>query len=401
MPGIAHLIFGLFIVVPIMYIAKDRFNYKIAIIFVLNNWIGPDSYWPYRFIPLEMHAIISFVLWCIPLALFYSYLSRFSFKRKGHFFEIIDDGKREVKWRNAYLLCIAGGISHTLIDSLFHLEQSINIFQDYGFPLQSVLWFGISPIKGLDTLIILGYVSMISVSLLIIYFLGKNLKNILTFLFSTIGLVFLSFFTLGGAVFGNELEISAILFMGIFIFVPLCLLAYVANDLNEHPVKELETPPMAIESNLKLVALISLIICITFIILSIIGIISPDFFLKLFDIGGKAQEILLSFGLLIKSGFQIGETLIILYLNEFTITDILTSLTSASGFTNEFLFMIGIIVLICASIGAIGSIGLFSKKNIFRYFVIFINIMLFFFVFPFAIVLFLCQKDIKEIFIKK
>ncbi|MFX0136358.1 MAG: hypothetical protein ACFFDN_22140, partial [Candidatus Hodarchaeota archaeon] len=178
MPGIAHLLFGLFLVIPIMYIAKDRLNWKVAFIFVLNNWNGPDSFWPYGFIPFDMHAIISYVIWCIPLALYYSYLSRFSFRRKGNFFEVVDDGRREVKWRNAYILCIAGGISHTFIDTLFHLGMDIHIFQDWHIPFESVLWFGVSTLKISEGLIILGYVIMTIVSLFIIYFLNRDLKDI-------------------------------------------------------------------------------------------------------------------------------------------------------------------------------------------------------------------------------
>ena len=47
----------------------------IAFIFILNNWIGPDSYWPYGYLPFDGHAILGFLFWAIPLSLFYAYLT--------------------------------------------------------------------------------------------------------------------------------------------------------------------------------------------------------------------------------------------------------------------------------------------------------------------------------------
>ena len=66
MPGIAHLVFGLFIVIPIFYVARDKFSSKVALIFVLNNWIGPDSYWAWRFIPINAESIYGYLIWIIP-----------------------------------------------------------------------------------------------------------------------------------------------------------------------------------------------------------------------------------------------------------------------------------------------------------------------------------------------
>ena len=42
-----------------------------------------------------------------------------------------DDGVREINWKNAYLITVAGGFSHLLIDNLFYL------------PITMVLWPGI------------------------------------------------------------------------------------------------------------------------------------------------------------------------------------------------------------------------------------------------------------------
>ena len=74
MPGLGHLFFGLFLIIPILFIAKNQLNYKIAIIFVLTNWIGPDSFWPWNaIIPIDFHPLLGYIILAIPLALFYSY----------------------------------------------------------------------------------------------------------------------------------------------------------------------------------------------------------------------------------------------------------------------------------------------------------------------------------------
>ncbi|NVM00769.1 MAG: hypothetical protein HWN67_00415 [Candidatus Helarchaeota archaeon] len=397
MPGIAHLLFGLFLVIPIMYIARDRLNWKVALIFVLNNWNGPDAFWPYGFLPLDMHAILSYVLWCIPLALYYSYLSRFSFRRKGKFFEVVDDGRREVKWRNAYILCIAGGISHTFVDTLFHLGMNIHVFQDWHIPFENVLWFGVSSLNISESLIILGYVIMTIVSLLIMYFLNRDLKDIFYFLIAAIVFLFLIHFILGGDVFGGELDVSVVMFMGLFLFIPLCLLSYAANDVNENPVTEPETPIMDVNLNYKLISILALGISVAFVVLGLIGIISPDIIGRLFGLGEDLEEIITSFGLLIGSGFTLEDSLIIIMLSEELTLGKIISLMTLQNFT-YMLPIIGVIVLISASIGVIGSIGLFTKKKIFRYFVISPLLLLFFFVFPMAIILFLCQDDVKALF---
>jgi hypothetical protein len=359
MPGIAHLVFGLFIAIPIMFMLKDKLNYKVAVIFVLNNWMGPDSYWPYRYIPFDMHALIGFAIWAIPLSLYYSYLSRFSFKRSNHFFTIVDDGKRDVKWRNAYFLCIAGGICHTLIDAFFHFDihtligsQSFDFLEGWQITFKNFLGLGVSLIISADALIVLGYIIMLTISLLIIYFFKKEIKDILVFLFTIIGLVFLSIFTLGLQVFGEEGEGGAIIFSCLFVFVPLMLFAYVAKDVQQNPTNFSEK---SVNSTFKLhfIAVITCILGVLFFLLGLSGMIAPDLVKELLNL------------------------------------------------SNNILFGIGLAVTILASIGIIGGIGLFFRIPLCRYFAIFLSILLLIFVFPFAIALTLCQKDVKELFQKK
>ena len=109
MPGTGHIIYGLAIIIPILYFTKDtrNFSYKAAFIFLANNYIGPDA--AQIFIGLPFHSMIGFIMFAIPLSLFYSYFSRFSLKKtkSGKWFEWEDEGIREVNWKN---IPVSGGI---------------------------------------------------------------------------------------------------------------------------------------------------------------------------------------------------------------------------------------------------------------------------------------------------
>ena len=367
MPGIAHLAFGLMLVIPFMLFAREKFNYKVATIFVLNNWVGPDSYWAWRFIPFQMHELLGFLIWAIPLSLFYSYLSRFSFERSHRFFTIVDDGRREVSWRNSYLLCVGGATFHLLIDSLFHGGYTgFGIFppeiQDwfqssFGITLTNPnladinSWFT-STYGYPETLIIVGFVAMIAASLFIIYYLKRELKVVVIFLFALIAFIFLSQILLGWNTF-DEREFAATFYGLFFIFLPLMGFAYVMYDVNKNPRKPSE-PLMSAEWILRVTAIIALVLAGGFLFLGL----SPYF----------APSIVVS---LIGSFLTAGEIAII-----------------------------GPIVAGIAGIGLVGAIGLFFKIKVCRYITIFISILLWFFVFPLAIALSLGRSDVKVMFEK-
>ena len=356
MPGIAHLVFGLFIVIPIFFIARDRFSYKVALIFVLNNWIGPDSYWAWRFIPINAESIYGYLIWIIPLALFYSYLTRFSLQKSKHFLKLVDDGKREVSWRHSYLLCLGGGILHNHIDAFYHQGgHGVEILPNFTIGFDEFLKWGVSPIEISSGLIVIGFVLMIAVSILSMYFLNKDVKDMFIFLFAVIGVTFLLHFTLGGEYSGNELETVAIGYNFFYLFIPLMLLAYVSNYVHKNPREERETPLLNRELGLKLIAIIVIIIAGTVFYLGIDTLIGVQFITIL--IGGGIDSTVLS--------------------------------------------VIAILIIGASSLGLIGAIGLFFKNNYCRYLVIFVSILLFFFVYPFAIALFLCDKDIKVLFERK
>jgi hypothetical protein len=300
-----------------------------------------------------MHALLGFALWAILLSLFYSYLSRFSIAKTQRFFTIVDDGKRDVSWKNAYLLCLAGGISHTLIDMLFHPGHSIDLLAGVNITFDDILTWGEMSYGLSEVLIIFAYVAIIATWLLIIYFLRKELKKVLLFLLALIGSVVLLFYSLSYDLFG-ERDISVVLFMFVFVFLPLFIVVYVAKDVEKNPI-EPSRPLLEKELALKIVATIMLLIASAFFLLGLSGIIAPE----------------------------------------------IPNALLGDGLSNGTLAIIGVIVMVLSSIGIIGAVGLFFKITLCRYFVIFVCVLLIIFVFPFAIALFLCRADIKEMFVKK
>ena len=123
MPGTGHVIYGLAILIPILYFTKDdkSFSYKAAFIFLANNYIGPDA--SQIFVGLPFHSILGFLIFAVPLSAFYSYFSKFSLVKTGKYkLNWQDDGIREVKWLNSYCLTAAGGISHFFIDQFYHFH---------------------------------------------------------------------------------------------------------------------------------------------------------------------------------------------------------------------------------------------------------------------------------------
>ncbi|MCG3220123.1 MAG: hypothetical protein H7641_01980 [Candidatus Heimdallarchaeota archaeon] len=136
MAFIGHFIVGLSIVIPIYYFNREKFSHKIAAIFVLCNWLGPDSVqayfflkWDFGYFEWDFHYLIPFIIWGGILAFFYSYVSRFSVVRTKRFFRIKDDKNKTLNWGNAYLLVLFGGIIHTITDTLSRNNLKIKFME--------------------------------------------------------------------------------------------------------------------------------------------------------------------------------------------------------------------------------------------------------------------------------
>ena len=354
MPELGHLIIAFSIIIPIIYFSGDKFNYKVAAIFIIGNWIGPDSTQAFSFLPIDFHYIIPYLIWAVPLALFFSYFSRFSVKRSDRFFKLVDDGKRDVTWRNSYLLLVSSGLIHTISDTLFRNNLKIKFLENIFEPtLPEIHRYGFIFDLDIPILQMISYTILITVTLLAVFIVDKKFKDILVFFFTFIGVTVLIVFIFGERVVGGEYDVGASFLAVLFIFIPLMLLFYVAKDVNEHPTLSLEEPRINPELGLKIAAGLSGIIALFFLLIGILSITSPSIIQELID------------------------------------------------FSESSFFILGIIFIILGGITTFAIIGLFLKINACRYIVISVCIFMTLFVYPLLIVLYLCQDNVKALFYKR
>ncbi|MFX0036587.1 MAG: hypothetical protein ACFE9I_13225 [Candidatus Hermodarchaeota archaeon] len=358
MPTFGHVFYGFCLLIPLMYYTKDKFNYKVAFIFLLNNLYGPDMFNLF-FGYLPFHGIISYIIIALPYALVMSYASRFSIVKadKGFPLKLEDGGMSEVSWKNAFCLIIAGCLSHFFIDQFFHPDYymelwssayfDIHIDPDVFFDLSGDLLHTVSP------LMFIGDVIVISTFILSIYFLRKGYKDTLKlFLIATV-LAILSMLLSPLTYFGEK-EYAVMIQMGLYIFAPLFLLMYVARDIEDHPV---ETPDVSKITRKKLytiVAGLSTFFALFITLYASLAVFMPDFVAELY--GDTSSEAI------------------------------------------DSIRLFGTIYFIIALIMLVGSIGLFFKVEIFRYITITTSLYFIIFGFPLAIALFLCEKDVKVMF---
>jgi len=297
--------------------------------------------------------MIPYLIWALPLALFYSYFSRFSVKRSENFVKFVDDGKRDVSWRNAYLLLVSGGLIHTAADAIFRNNLKFK-FLEYIFEpkLPEIHRYGFIVDLDIPVLLMIGYAILITVSLLAVFIVDRKFKDILIFFFTLIGITVLIVFSLGERVVGGEFDVGVSFMTIIFIFIPLMLLFYVAKDVNEHPIPMLERPRIKPELGLKIVAGFSGIVTLFFLLIGTLGIIAPNIVQQLIDLGEGA------------------------------------------------LYVIGIIFIALGVVGLLGTIGLFLKLKISRYIIMYMCIFMTLFVYPLTIVLYLSQDNVKALFDK-
>ncbi|MFX1350567.1 MAG: hypothetical protein ACFE92_17990 [Promethearchaeota archaeon] len=369
MPTFGHVFYGLCLLIPIFYYTRDKFNYKVAFIFFANNLYGPDLV--FLFIDTPFHSILGFAILAIPLALVYSYSSRFSLKKSNGRFPLRfeDEGISTVKWKNAYLLTIAGGVSHFFIDQFFHFEESMWIWSwpDISITYEQMLAWGGPLYHVFDPLMVIGEIIVVISILLSIYYFRKGYKE--TFkIFLVISLVSFIIMLLGAfgigsltAVFGGERELAVMCFGLIYILIPLFILMYVARNVEDHPIETPDKPKIQREKLLKIVAALSLILGIFFVLYGTLALIMVDTFVSLVEAYyTKATYVNTKIGVIF-CGFYYGTIALILF---------------------------------------IGAIGLFFKNNFCRYLAIAASSYFFMLGFPLAIALFLCEKDVKALFRK-
>ena len=358
MPTFTHIFYGFCIIIPILYYTRDKFNYKVAFIFLANNFIGPDA--AQIFIGLPFHSILGFLIFAVPLSLFYTYFSRFTIKKTDTYIRLKfeDEGIREVKWRNAYLITVAGGISHFFIDQFYHYHTRMMLWPDFYITHEQMLDWGGSAYHVVDPLMLIGWAIVLATIMLSLYVFKKGYKETFKMFISVTALSIVLMLLLSINVFGAEREWGGIVHCTIYVFIPLFLLFHVARDVEENPNETPDVPKIERHKLLKIVTFISCLISAVFLVVGMIGIFSPNLIAK--PLADKLGEDVNA----VAASIQI----------------------------------LGVIIAFISVALLLGSIGLFFRNNTCRYIVIALYSILWIFALPYAVVLFLCEKEVKEIF---
>jgi len=361
MPLIGHLFYGFCLLIPLMYYSKNKFSYKIAFIFLMNQIYGPDMVALFFITPF--HCIIGFLILAIPYSLIFSYGSRFSLVKSANGFplKLVDDGKREINWKNAYCVTAAGGFSHFFIDQFFHRELEMNLFDSLWFNIKLphvdiMEWSGdlyhyYTPLRLASEFLI-----VISI-ILALYFFMKGWKETskLFLIFSGLSLALM---IINPLFFQGERELSVFFEIAIYILLPLFLLLYAARDVEDHPIETPRESNMEPQKRLNIMAIVCITFAIFLTIYSIAAVVMSEFIAEL--------------------------------LMDSPTSEIITSVTIFGYFYGT----IAVLLLI-------GSVGFLFKNNLCRYIVIATSLYLIIFGFPIAITFFLCDKDIKALFIRE
>jgi len=361
MPTFGHVFYGLCLLMPILYYSKDKFSYKIAFIFLANNIFGPDIL-HYFFIPY-FHNILGYAILAIPFSLVYSYSSRFTLVESEGLFPLkfVDEGLREVNWKNSYLVSVAGGISHFFIDQFYHFEKEMHLWYGIDITHDEMLAWGGSAYHVLDPLMLLGAMIVVITILLSMYYFKKGYKVTFKIFLVVTALSIFLMLLVSTAVYGGEREFGVMVHCTIYILIPLFLLMYAARDVQDNPRTDQDVPKIQRKTLIYIVAIISISLALFFLFYAYYILSNVD------SLATKMAE----------NGGQ-------------TANEIAASLTIIA-------YIAGTIALILL----IGSIGLLFKINICRYLVIAASCAFFIAGFPLAIALFLCEKDVKALFGKE
>ncbi|MFX1492839.1 MAG: hypothetical protein ACFFBZ_01005 [Promethearchaeota archaeon] len=358
MPTFGHLFYGFAVVLPLLYFTKNKFSYKVAIIFFVNNLWGPDIV--NLFFVTPFHSILGFLILAIPYSLVWTYASRFSLVRseKGFPLKFEDSGIREVNWKNAYCVVAAAGFSHFFIDQFFHNELEMNLWSsmwgDIHIPHIDILGWTWVPQHTLSPLYLVGDAIVIFVLLLSFYFIRKGFKDAAKLFLIATGLS-LVLMLISPLVYYGEREFAVLFEIALYIFLPLMLIMYVGRNVQDHPMETADVPKINRKTALRIVSLISLIFAIFIILYALLAILMVDIVAGLYTDTPTADDM-------------------------FTIT------------------IMGYYYLTVAVILFIGSIGTLFKVNFCRYMAIAASFYFIVFGFPIAIGFFLCEKEIKAMF---
>ena len=364
MPTLGHVFLGLSILIPILYFTKNengQFNYKLAFIFLANNIFGPDTVALFFVIPT--HNILGFLIYAIPLSLVFSYASRFSLKESGKKLfplKFVDEGIREVKWKNAYCATAAGGISHFFIDQFGHLEMEMHLWQGIDITYEQMLTWGTYAYHTVTPFMIIGDIIIITTIILSLYYFRKGAKQTFIALLIVTGVIVSLMLFVTPNIISGEREFFVIVFVTVYILIPLSLLMYAARDVKVNPNETPDIPKIKRTKLLYIVSIITILLALFFILYAFFAITNSSTIASMIDSQSQSDA----------------------------------NLAASIVFIGWFFLVISVILLF-------GSIGLLFKLNFCRYIVIAICSYMLIFGFPLAIALFLNEKEVKELFGKE
>ena len=362
MPTFGHIFYGLCLLIPILYYTRNKFSYKVAIIFLVNNLWGPDLV--NLFFVTPFHSIFGFLILAIPYSLVWTYSSRFSLIRskKGFPLKFEDTGIREVNWKNAYCIVAAAGLSHFFIDQFFHDTYKMNLWSsgvsfwgDFQLLHSDILnwtWIGQHTLSGLY---LIGDVVAVVTLLFAFYSLRKGYKDTFWLFLISTALSLVLMFLLTPLVFFGEREFAVMFEMGLYIFLPLMLLMYAARNVRDSPRETPDVPKIHRKTALKIVSVVALLFAIFIILYSLLAILFADMVAGLYSETPTPEDAV------------------------------------AISIIGYFYLTISLILLV-------GSIGTLFKVNFCRYMAIAASSYFIVFGFPIAIAFFLCENDVKSMF---
>ncbi|MCK4769649.1 MAG: hypothetical protein KAT02_04835, partial [Candidatus Heimdallarchaeota archaeon] len=203
---------------------------------------------------------------------------------------------------------------------------------------------------------LIAYFIMIIATFLLLFIFKQKFRDILIYFGSLIVVIVIGALAIGDGFVGGEYDIGTTIFSLIFIFAPLMMLMYVFNDVSKNSdivddQKSTQSSSPKI-SGLYIVSGIIVIIGGLVLALGIIGIVKPEL------------------------------------------------LASFFSFSDNVLLIIGIVLVIIATCTLFSGIGLIFKLNIARIIAMVSSSLLLIFLFPLAIVFYLSQEDVRELFVK-
>jgi hypothetical protein len=352
-PGIGHLIYGLAVVAGLLYITRNKMNHKVLFIFFVNNYLGPDAahvYWD------AGHSLLGFIALAIPLSLFYSYLSRFSLQRTRRFVDLVDDGKREINWKNAFYATVAGGITHRMIDFLFHPGHHIGLTPFPGVDLSLDDMNAWTTTGGMSPWIVLDMALIVLAIVGALYAIRDGFKKATTFLGIIAGVFAIAAAASFLEVTGGENDLSVILFAGLFALAPLLLIGHADRETQAHPAMVPARPRLS-----RKVIVPLLLVLLT----GVIGIFFAAGIAAAFFTGWFETLIDYSFGG--PAGTQ----------------------------------AVGAMFIVLTAIGLAGCIGSFFHAKWGRSIVMMVSTLTWYLVIPFGVALVLSEKEVKAWFEKK